>query len=135
MRIAEFSGVTRLAARFRTLSLEIMVSRRSRSVFAALAFALLPIVSMVAGGSESRAQAALAWMQWQAKAPSPAQGVGATLAELAKHHADVMPFAPVEVFDLALSTPLAVGTASVASIASATAPATLHPARAPPALS
>ena len=113
-----------------------MVSRRSRSVFAVLlAFALLPIVSMAAGGSEARAQAAMAWMQSQAKAQSPIQGVRAGLGELAKHHADAMPFAPAEAFRLALSTPPAAGTASARSIAIATAPATLHPARAPPALS
>jgi hypothetical protein len=74
-------------------------------------------------------------MQWQAKAQSPAQGGRAGLGELAKHHADAVPFAPAEAFRLALSTPPAAGTASAQSIASATAPATLHPARAPPALS
>src|SRR5687768_8623251 len=113
-----------------------MVSRRSRSVFAALlALALLPIVSMVAGESKARAHAAMAWMQWQAKAQSSAQGVRAEAGELAKHHADAMPFAPAEVFRLAPSTPPAHGTGCAQSPARATAPASLHPARAPPALS
>ena len=112
------------------------MSRRSRSVFAVLlAFALLPIVSMAAGGSEARAQAAMAWMQWQAKSPLPDHGVRAGHGELAKHHADAMPFAPAEAFRLAIGTPPTAGTASAASIASAAAPATLHPARAPPRLS
>ena len=113
-----------------------MVSRRSRSVLAVLlAFALLPIVSMAAGGSEARAQAAMAWMQWQAKTQSPYQGARAGLGELAKHPADAMPFAPAEAFRFALSTSPAAETPGVQSIAFATAPATLHPARAPPALS
>jgi hypothetical protein len=116
--------------------LEIIVSRRPYSIFAVLlAFASLPIVSMAGGGSEASARAAMAWMQWQAKAQSPAQGVRAGLDELAKHHADSMPFAPAEAFRLALSTPPAARTASAKSTASVTAPSTLHPARAPPALS
>lgn len=113
-----------------------MVSRRSRSVFAALlALALLPIVSMAAGGSEARAQAAMAWMQWQAKVQASAQCVHATLGELPKHHTDAMPFAPAEDFRLAPSAQPAAATASFDSGASAAAPATLPPARAPPALS
>ena len=113
-----------------------MVSRRSRSVFAALlALALLPIVSMAAGGSDARAQAAMAWMQWQAKAQASTQGVHATLGELPKHHADAMPFAPAEDFRLAPSAQPAAATAGAESSEGAAAPATLHPARAPPALS
>ena len=113
-----------------------MVSRRSRSIFAVLlAFALLPIVSMAAGGSEAGARGGMAWMQSQAKAHSLAQGVRAGLGELAKHHTDAMPFVSAEVFRLVLSTPPAARTESVQVIASATAPATLPPARAPPALS
>ena len=125
-----------LAAHANALSLGIMVSRRSRSVFAVLlAFALLPIVSMAAGGSEAGARAGMAWMQWQAKSHSLAQDVRSGLGELAKHHADAMPFAPAEAFRLALGMPPAARTASAQSTASATAPSTLHPARAPPALS
>lgn len=113
-----------------------MVSRRSRSIFAVLlGLALLPIVSMAAGGSEAGARAGMAWMQSQAKVQSPAEGVLAVHAELAKHHADAIPFAPAEAFRLVLGTPPAVRTESVQTIGGATAPATLRPARAPPALS
>jgi hypothetical protein len=113
-----------------------MVSRRSHSVFATLlALAVLPIVSMGAGRSEAAAQHAAAWMQWQAKLQSPAQGVRAGLTELAKHHPDAMPFAPAEAFSFASSPPQAFQAANGQSIARATAPSTLHPARAPPALS
>ena len=106
-----------------------MVTRRSRSVYAVLlAFALLPIVSMVAGGSGARAQAAMAGMQWQAKSQSLDHGVRAGLGELARHHAFAMPFAPAEAFRLVLSAPPAAGTASAESIAVAAMAATLHPA-------
>jgi hypothetical protein len=126
LRIAESEGA---------LTLELMVSRRSRSIFAVLlAFALLPIVSMAAGRSQG-ARADMAWMQSQPKAQSPVEGIRAGLAELAKHHVDAMPFAPAEVFRLALNTSLATSAASVHSAGSVTAPRALHPARAPPTLS
>jgi hypothetical protein len=113
-----------------------MVTRRSRSIFAVLlAFALLPIVSMASGRSEAGARPSMAWMQGQAKAQPPVEGIRAGLAELAKHHVDAMPFAPAEVFRLALSTSPATRAARVPSVASVATPAALHPARAPPALS
>jgi hypothetical protein len=116
--------------------LVIMVSRRSRSSFAVLlAFALLPILTMASGGLDAGARAGMAWMQGQAKAQTPVQGLRAGLAEVAGHHADAIPFAPADGFRLALSVPPVVGHASAESIPSVTAPATLHPARAPPALS
>ena len=113
-----------------------MVSRRSRSIFAVLlAFALVPILSMTSSGPEAGARAGMAWLQGQAKAQSPVEGIRAGLRELAKHHADAMPFAATEGFRLVLSTPLAGETASAERIPGASAPVTLHPARAPPALS
>jgi hypothetical protein len=112
-----------------------MESRRSPSSFAVLlAFALLPIVSMVAGGSEARVHA-LEWMPWQAKAQSLAHGVRSGLGELAGHDAGATPFVPAETFRLAHSAPRAARITSAQSVPSATAPATLHQARAPPAQS
>jgi hypothetical protein len=73
-----------------------MGSRRSPSSFAVLlAFALLPIVSMVAGGSEARLHA-MEWMPWQAKAQSLAHGVRSGLGELAGHDAGWFARIPVE---------------------------------------
>ena len=113
-----------------------MVSRHSRSVFAVLlAFVLLSIVSMASGASAAGARAAMECRQGQARAQSPVEAIRAGVAELAKHHADAMPFAPAEGFCFALSTPPASGASSAESIPSVSGPAALHPARAPPALS
>ena len=112
------------------------MTRRPSSAFAVLlAFALLPIVSMASRGLEAGARAGMAWMQGQAKAQSPVQDGRTGLGELARQHADETPFAPAEVFSLAASGPPVAGAATVESIPGVAVVATLHPARAPPALS
>jgi hypothetical protein len=119
------------------LYLEVMVTRRARSFLTALlAFALLPIVSVAGvGATQARAHAAMAWMQWTARAQSAVQqSTHARLGEIATHHPAATPFAAAEPLDLraraSASAPVLVAT----PVTAASASVTLHPARGPPAL-
>ena len=112
-----------------------MVIRRTRGLFATLlAFALLPIVSMtVTGPADARTHAAPAWMEWTTKSQStvqPARDAGAAT----KHHPDATPFSAAGGFHLGRRAPTAATAPATPHAIPASAPFTLHPARAPPAL-
>ena len=113
-----------------------MVTRRARTFFGlCLAFALLPLVSIAAGGRVARADAAMAWMQFQTKSQSNAELPRTRATATDAHHLPFTPFAPAAPFSLELRSraPATTAFAPVASVV--VAPVELHPARAPPRLS
>jgi hypothetical protein len=113
-----------------------MLIRRTRALSAILlTFALLPIVSMtVTGPAEARTHAAPAWMPGTAKPQSTVQPAARETGDAAKYHPDATPFTAAEAFRPGLRA-LIGGTAPATRRAiPASAPLTLHPARAPPAL-
>jgi hypothetical protein len=113
-----------------------MVTRRARTWFGlCLAFALLPIVSMAAGGRGASAHASRAWMQFQAKPESNAEAPRTGVTDTDAHHLPATPFTAATAFSLWLSA-IAPATTTFASHAFVVVgTAKLHPARAPPALS
>jgi hypothetical protein len=113
-----------------------MVTRRARSLFAVLlTLALLPIVSMAeAGTPDARAHATMAWMQWTAKSQSAVQGSRTGLGEIAAHHLAATPCAAAEPFRFSHYAAVEATVRPTPRVTATRAPATLHPARAPPAL-
>ena len=117
--------------------LEVMVTRRARPFFTALlAFALLPIISVASvGATQARAHAAMAWMQWTARAQSAVQqSTHARLGEIPAHHPAATPFAAADPFGLSGYAPGAELAATAAPVTAASALVPFHPARGPPAL-
>jgi hypothetical protein len=113
-----------------------MVTRRARSVFGlCLAFALLPFVTMAAGGTTARAYAAMAWMQFQAKSQSSADLPRTGSTQTDAHHLPVTPFVPAAPLSLALSSRAPARTSFAPHALVVRAVVRLHPARAPPSLS
>ena|SRR5687768_2910033 len=112
-----------------------MVIRRTRALFSILlAFALLPIVSTtVTGPADTRTHAAPAWMQWNAKSQSTVQPTREA-GDATKHHPDAAPFTAAEAFHFGLRAAIAATAPATPRAILASAPSTLHPARAPPAL-
>ncbi|HET9424720.1 MAG TPA: hypothetical protein VFO55_05050, partial [Gemmatimonadaceae bacterium] len=86
------------------------------------------------GRGESRADAAMAWMQLQARSQSAAQAARASLDQVDANHPSTTALIPATRFSLEL-IPVAPTVAAPAShTLVVTAVAALHPARAPPAL-
>ena len=113
-----------------------MVVRRARPLFAAwIAIGLLPLFwTAGTGAAEARAHAAMAWMQFQAKAPSAAQTVRAGSTDAIAHHPTATPFAPADPFSLGATVRRSEVVPSVERALRTVARARLHPARAPPAI-
>jgi len=113
------------------------VTRRVRSFFTALlAFALLPIVSVAsAGATQARAHAAMAWMQWTARAQSAVQqSTHARPGDVTAHHPGTTPFAAADPLELSTCSRASELAAAATPQTMAGAPVPFHPARGPPTL-